>query len=87
MYRIARLTDGAVPAPLALMLALDAGGTPDEIAALHGAIAGPDDAGRVDVGSLSPRLRQIEASVPGLRVSKRDAVRNAAIAQAFSLHA
>ena len=78
-----------MPAPLALMLALDAGGTKDEIAALHTALAGPDENGSLDVGSLSPRLRHIAAGVPGLHdaITKRDAVRNAAIAEGFSLHA
>jgi hypothetical protein len=43
LYRLARLDSPDDLAPLALMLALDAGGTSDEIAAVEGSLAGADE--------------------------------------------
>ena len=87
LFRIARLANGVEPAPLALMLALDAGGTSDEIVALRAALSRADAGGTLDLGSISPRLRQVEATVPGFRgaISRNAASRAAAIARTFSL--
>jgi hypothetical protein len=43
LYRLARLDAPDDLAPLAFMLALDAGGSADEIAAVEGSVAGADE--------------------------------------------
>ena len=78
VFRIARGLEGAEPAPLALMLALDAGGTPDEIAGLRTALSRSAE-GAIDLATLGPRFQRAGT------LAASSASEAAAVAGLFSL--
>lgn len=87
LYRLTRTEKTAVQGALAFMLALDAGGTPAEIAAVEASLshpAGPE----WSLGLPEPNARLAEAfaavqSLPG-KASVKDAQRAAALSRLFS---
>ncbi len=85
LYRMARLDVSVLPGPLALMLALDQGGTPAERQVAAEAMGG-DDGAAFEPHAASVRLRAAVGAVRALdgAVSRADVARAAARATLFS---
>ena len=88
LYRLTRLTGQNHQGALAMMLALDAGGTPSEIAAMSDALSSPEPEADLDLHQCGARLVEALATVRSAqgKVSVAAARRAAATVRMFSFN-